>query len=72
MKGSVWYPGVIIPVSYRIKSHVGAQFSIRATPCLGVHIILGFVMEDELVKQARNCNFDEPPTHERDIRMMMT
>jgi hypothetical protein len=60
---------VIISVGYRVKTHRGTQFRIRATQRLREYIIKGFTMNDELLKQAGGGNyFDELLARIRDIR----
>ncbi|MFA6404186.1 MAG: virulence RhuM family protein [Salinivirgaceae bacterium] len=60
---------VIISVGYRVKSHRGTQFRIWATQRLREYIVKGFVMNDELLKQAGGGNyFDELLARIRDIR----
>lgn len=60
---------VIISVGYRVKSVRGTQFRIWATQRLREYIVKGFVMNDELLKQAGGGNyFDELLARIRDIR----
>lgn len=60
---------VIISVGYRVKSHRGTQFRIWATQRLREYIVKGFVMNDELLKEAAGGNyFDELLARIRDIR----
>jgi len=42
----------IIAVGYRVKSHIGIQFRRWATAVLKEYVLKGFVMNDELLKQA--------------------
>jgi hypothetical protein len=56
-------------VGYRVKSHRGTQFRIWATQRLREHIIKGFTLDDERLKQAGGGNyFDELLARIRDIR----
>ena len=51
---------VIISVGYRVKSKQGTQFRMWATKRLKEYLIKGFVMNDELLKQAGGGTyFDE-------------
>ena len=60
---------VIISVGYRVKSLRGTQFRIWATNVLREYITKGFVMNDDLLKQAGGGNyFDELLARIRDIR----
>lgn len=60
---------VIISVGYRVKSHQGTKFRQWATARLREYIVKGFVMNDELLKQAGGGNyFDELLARIRDIR----
>lgn len=60
---------MIISVGYRVKSHRGVQFRIWATLVLKEYLIKGFVLNDELLKNAGNGNyFDELLSRIRDIR----
>lgn len=60
---------MIISVGYRVKSHRGVQFRIWATQVLKEYLIKGFVLNDELLKNAGNGNyFDELLSRIRDIR----
>lgn len=60
---------VIISVGYRVKSHRGVQFRIWATQVLKEYLTKGFVLNDELLKQAGGGNyFDELLARIRDIR----
>lgn len=43
--------GVIISVGYRVKSHRGTQFRIWATQQLKEFIVIGFVLNDEKLKE---------------------
>ena len=43
---------VIISIAYRVKSHRGTQFRIWATQRLREHIVKGFTLDDERLKQA--------------------
>lgn len=45
---------MIISVGYRVKSHRGVQFRIWATQVLKEYLIKGFVLNDELLKNAGN------------------
>ncbi len=60
---------MIISVGYRVKSYRGVQFRIWATQILKEYLIKGFVLNDELLKNAGNGNyFDELLARIRDIR----
>lgn len=60
---------MIISLGYRVKSHRGVQFRIWATQVLKEYLIKGFVLNDELLKNAGNGNyFDELLSRIRDIR----
>ena len=60
---------MIISVGYRVKSYRGVQFRIWATQVLKEYLIKGFVLNDELLKNAGNGNyFDELLSRIRDIR----
>ena len=60
---------VIISVGYRVKSQRGTQFRIWATKRLKEYLRKGFVMNDDLLKQAGGGNyFDELLARIRDIR----
>ena len=60
---------VIISVGYRVRSHQGTKFRQWATARLREYIVKGFVMNDELLKQAGGGNyFDELLARIRDIR----
>jgi len=60
---------VIISVGYRVKSHQGTKFRQWATARLREYIVKGFVMNDELLKQAGGGNyFEELLERIRDIR----
>lgn len=60
---------VVISVGYRVKSHRGTRFRIRATQRLGEYIVKGFTLDDERLKQAGGGNyFDELLARIRDIR----
>ncbi len=60
---------VIISVGYRVKSHRGVQFRIWAMQVLKEYLTKGFVLNDELLKQAGGGNyFDELLARIRDIR----
>lgn len=50
---------VIISVGYRVKSHRGTQFRQWATARLREYIVKGFVMNDELLKNAGGGNYFE-------------
>ena len=52
-------PGVIISVGYRVKSHQGTKFRQWAMARLREHIVKGFTMNDELLKQASGGNYFE-------------
>ena len=60
---------VIISVGYRVHSYRGVQFRRWATMVLKDYIIKGFVLNDELLKNAGGGNyFDELLARIRDIR----
>ena len=60
---------MIISVGYRVNSHRGVQFRQWATQVLKEYIIKGFVLNDELLKNAGHGNyFDELLSRIRDIR----
>ncbi len=60
---------VIISVGYRVKSLQGTKFRQWATARLKEYIVKGFVMNDELLKQAGSGNyFEELLERIRDIR----
>ncbi|MEG1107886.1 MAG: virulence RhuM family protein [Oscillospiraceae bacterium] len=60
---------VIISVGYRVKSMRGTQFRIWATNVLREYITKGFVLNDDLLKDAGGGNyFDELLARIRDIR----
>ena len=60
---------MIISVGYRVKSYRGVQFRIWATQVLKEYLIKGFVLNDELLKNAGKGNyFDELLARIRDIR----
>ncbi|MCX6051283.1 MAG: virulence RhuM family protein [Campylobacterales bacterium] len=60
---------VIISVGYRVKSLQGTKFRQWATARLKEYIVKGFVMNDELLKQAGGGNyFEELLERIRDIR----
>ncbi|MDR1452880.1 MAG: virulence RhuM family protein [Candidatus Margulisbacteria bacterium] len=60
---------VIISVGYRVKSLRGTQFRIWATNLLKEYMQKGFVMNDDLLKQAGGGNyFEELLARIRDIR----
>ncbi|MBQ8336900.1 MAG: virulence RhuM family protein [Bacteroidaceae bacterium] len=60
---------MIISVGYRVKSHRGVQFRIWATQILKEYLTKGFVLNDELLKNAGGGNyFDELLSRIRDIR----
>ena len=60
---------MIISVGYRVKSYRGVQFRIWATQILKEYLIKGFVLNDELLKNAGKGNyFDELLARIRDIR----
>ena len=60
---------VVISVGYRVKSHRGVHFRKWATALIKEYLIKGFVMNDELLKQAGGGNyFDELLARIRDIR----
>lgn len=60
---------MIISVGYRVKSYRGVQFRIWATQVLKEYLIKGFVLNDELLKNAGGGNyFDELLSRIRDIR----
>lgn len=58
-----------ISVGYRVNSHRGVQFRQWATQVLKEYMIKGFVLNDELLKNAGQGNyFDELLSRIRDIR----
>ena len=60
---------MIISVGYRLNSHRGVQFRQWATQVLKEYMIKGFVLNDELLKNAGQGNyFDELLSRIRDIR----
>ena len=60
---------MIISVGYRVKSHRGVQFRQWATQVLKEYMIKGFVLNDDLLKNAGQGNyFDELLARIRDIR----
>jgi hypothetical protein len=60
---------VIISVGYRVKSPQGTKFRQWATARLREYIVKGFVMNDELLKEAGGGNyFEELLARIRDIR----
>jgi len=60
---------MIISVGYRVNSHRGVQFRQWATQVLKEYMIKGFVLNDELLKNAGQGNyFDELLARIRDIR----
>ncbi len=60
---------MIISVGYRVNSHRGVQFRQWATQVLKEYLIKGFVLNDELLKNAGQGNyFDELLSRIRDIR----
>jgi hypothetical protein len=60
---------MIISVGYRVNSHRGVQFRQWATQVLKEYMIKGFVLNDDLLKNAGQGNyFDELLTRIRDIR----
>ncbi|OYT15268.1 MAG: cell filamentation protein Fic [Bacteroidetes bacterium 4572_77] len=60
---------VVISVGYRVKSHRGVHFRKWATSLIKEFLIKGFVMNDELLKEAGGGNyFDELLARIRDIR----
>lgn len=60
---------MIISVGYRVNSHRGVQFRQWATQVLKEYMIKGFVLNDELLKNAGQGNyFDELLTRIRNIR----
>lgn len=60
---------MIISVGYRVNSYRGVQFRIWATQVLKEYLIKGFVLNDELLKNAGKGNyFDELLARIRDIR----
>lgn len=51
---------VIISVGYRVKSHCGVHFRKWATALIKEYLVKGFVMNDDLLKEAGGGNyFDE-------------
>lgn len=60
---------MIISVGYRVNSYRGVQFRMWATQVLKEYLIKGFVLNDDLLKQAGGGNyFDELLARIRDIR----
>ncbi len=60
---------VIISVGYRVKSIQGTKFRQWATARLREYIVKGFIMNDDLLKEAGGSNyFDELLARIRDIR----
>jgi len=60
---------MIISVGYRVHSHRGVQFRMWATSVLKEYLRKGFVLNDELLKNAGGGNyFDELLARIRDIR----
>lgn len=60
---------MIISVGYRVNSYRGVQFRQWATQVLKEYIVKGFVLNDELLKNAGKSNyFDELLSRIRDIR----
>ena len=60
---------MIISVGYRVNSHRGVQFRQWATQVLKEYMIKGFVLNDDLLKNAGHGNyFDELLARIRDIR----
>lgn len=60
---------MIISVGYRVNSHRGVQFRQWATHVLKEYMVKGFVLNDELLKNAGKGNyFDELLARIRDIR----
>lgn len=60
---------MIISIGYRINSHRGVQFRQWATQVLKEYMIKGFVLNDDLLKNAGQGNyFDELLARIRDIR----
>ena len=60
---------MIISVGYRVNSHRGVQFRQWATQVLKEYMIKGFVLNDDLLKNAGQGNyFDELLARIRDIR----
>lgn len=60
---------MVISVGYRVNSHRGVQFRQWATQVLKEYMIKGFVLNDELLKNAGQGNyFDELLSRIRDIR----
>jgi len=68
-KASAYNLDMIISVGYRVNSHRGVQFRQWATQVLKEYMIKGFVLNDELLKNAGQGNyFDELLARIRDIR----
>ena len=60
---------MIISIGYRVHSHRGVQFRMWATAVLKEYLKKGFVLNDELLKNAGGGNyFDELLNRIRDIR----
>ncbi len=68
-KISIYNLDMIISVGYRVNSHRGVQFRQWATQVLKEYMIKGFVLNDDLLKNAGQGNyFDELLARIRDIR----
>lgn len=68
-KTPIYNLDMIISVGYRVNSHRGVQFRQWATQVLKEYMIKGFVLNDDLLKNAGQGNyFDELLARIRDIR----
>lgn len=68
-KITIYNLDMIISVGYRVNSHRGVQFRQWATQILKEYLIKGFVLNDDLLKNAGQGNyFDELLARIRDIR----
>ena len=68
-KITIYNLDMIISVGYRVNSHRGVQFRQWATQILKEYMIKGFVLNDDLLKNAGQGNyFDELLARIRDIR----
>lgn len=59
---------VIISVGYRVKSLAGVRFRQWATKVLKEHVVKGFTLDDERLKEGRSRYFRELLQRVRDIR----
>lgn len=68
-KTPIYNLDMVISVGYRVNSHRGVQFRQWATQVLKEYMIKGFVLNDDLLKNAGQGNyFDELVARIRDIR----